>query len=286
MAVFKRIWRLQIQINDTIKTYKELNYDDTSLKIEFDITNGMCGAFANGNITIYNLNIDDMQYLASSVSPFGKFKRNKISLEVGYLGNLGLLVSGNIIEVDCDFNGGDTRATLKVIGGIANNLSKNSIKTSLKGNIEFKNICNECATKNKMQLFYDKNIANRFINDFSFLGTPFQLIEKLRSYFDDLHIFINETGEILNVLLKENGEIVNTQELSYETGLVGRIKPTMLGCNATSILNINLKAGRHIKLKNKVLKDYDGIYIINEIKHRGSNSGDGWFSDLVLRRVK
>lgn len=286
MALFKRIWRLQIQINDVIKTYQELDYNDSSLRIDFDVTNGMFGAFASGNITIYNLNLNDMQYLATSVSPFGKFKRNRVSLEVGYYGNLGLILSGNIIEVDADFTSSDTRITLKVTGGIGNNLSNNSIQTSLKGNVEFKNICKECASKNGLTLFYDNKITNRFLSDFSFLGSPFQMIEKLRTYFDDLSIFISENGKILNVLLKENGEIVNTQELSYKTGLIGRIKPTMLGCDATSFLNINLKAGRHIKLVNEKLKDYDGIYIINELKHRGSNFGDAWNTDLVMRRVK
>uniref|UniRef100_UPI0022426018 hypothetical protein n=1 Tax=Campylobacter jejuni TaxID=197 RepID=UPI0022426018 len=114
MAVFKRAWRLQIQIGDKIKTYQELNYDDTSLKIEFDVTNGIYGAFASGNITIYNLNLDDMQYLASCTNPYGRFKRNKISLEAGYVNSLGVILSGNIIEADADFTSPDNRITFKI----------------------------------------------------------------------------------------------------------------------------------------------------------------------------
>ena len=54
MAVFKRLWQLQIEINGNIKTFKELNWNEESLKIEFNVKNGIGGAFSNGDITIYN----------------------------------------------------------------------------------------------------------------------------------------------------------------------------------------------------------------------------------------
>lgn len=286
MAVFKRAWRLQIQIGDKIKTYQEINYDDTSLKIEFDITNGIYGAFASGHVTIYNLNLDDMQYLASCVNPYGKFKSNKITLEAGYINLLGVILSGNIIEAEADFTSPDNRITFKITGSIGNNLKNNSIQTSLNGSVDFKTICNECAKKNGLNLKYDSNIAKRFLQDFSFLGSPFQMIEQLRSYFDDLNIFIDETSSLLNVLLKEGGEEINTQVLSKDTGLIGKPKPTMLGVNVITFLNINLKAGGLVKLKNQKLTQFDGIYRIQELKHRGSNMTDDWVSELTMQRVK
>lgn len=286
MAVFKRAWRLQIEIGDKIKTYQELSYDDTSLKIEFDITNGIYGAFASGHITIYNLDLDDMQYLANCVNPYGKFKRNKISLEAGYVGLLGVIISGNIIEAEADFTSPDNRITFKITGGIGNNLTNNSVQTSLNGSVDFKTICNECAKKNGLKLKYDKNIAKRFLQDFSFLGSPFQMIEQLRNYFNDLNIFIDETSSLLNVLLKEGGEEINKQVLSKDTGLIGKPKPTMLGVNVTTFLNINLKAGGLIELKNEKLTQFNGVYRIQELKHRGSNMTDDWFSDLTMQRVK
>lgn len=285
MAQFKRAWRLSVQIGDVVKTYYETAYSDTSLKIEFDVTNGIYGAFASGNITIHNLNIDDMQYLASCVSPYGRFKRNKISLEAGYVNGLGLILSGNIIEADADFTGPDLRITFKVTGSISNNLLKNSVQTSLNGQSEFKTICEECAKQNGLILKYDSKIGTRYIQDFSFLGSPFQMIERLRQYYSDLNIFIDETGSLLNVLLTDNGEVINTQELSNLTGLLGKPKPTMMGVNVVSMLNINLRAGGHVKLKNERLKQFDGVYRIQELKHRGSNMSDEWITELTLRRT-
>ena len=65
MAVFKRLWQLQIEINGNIKIFKELNWNEESLKIEFNVKNGIGGAFSNGDITIYNLNQNDMQFLST-----------------------------------------------------------------------------------------------------------------------------------------------------------------------------------------------------------------------------
>ena len=88
MAIYKRAWRLSIQINNIVKTFQELDYGDQSLKIEFEVSNAVYGGFASGNITIYNLAQSDMEFLSSSVSPYGNFKRNKVSLECGYVENI------------------------------------------------------------------------------------------------------------------------------------------------------------------------------------------------------
>lgn len=284
MAIYKRAWRLSIQINNTIKTFQELDYQDQSLKIDFEVNNAVYGSFANGNITIYNLAQSDMEFLASCVSPYGNFKRNKVSLECGYVGNIALILAGNIIGVECDFTSVDNKITLQVEGGIQNNLLNNNIETSLKGKVDFQAICAECAKHNDLILKYDKNITKRNLNDYSFLGSPFQMIENIKKYFSDLNIFIDETGKVLNVLLTEKGEKINEQELSSDTGLIGKPKPTLQGCNVLSMLNVNFKAGGFVKLKNESLKSLNGVYRITELKHKGSNYGELWISELILFR--
>lgn len=282
MAIYKRAWRLRLQVEDSVKTYQELNYQNSSLKIDFEVVNNVYGAFSNASITISGLNQDDLQYLASSTNPYGKFKRNRVSLEAGYVGEVGLIISGNIIETDVDFTSPDKAVTLKIMGGVQNNLLNNSVQSSLSGVVDFRRICDECAAKNNLKLRYDNKISKRNLTDFSFLGTPYQFIERIREYFEDLNIFINETDNTLNVLLKQGGEIINEQTLSNLTGLVGRPKPTMLGVNVRSLLNINLRVGEFIKLQNEELKAFDGVYRINELKHRGGNLSPEWVTDLSL----
>lgn len=286
MAVFKRVWRLQIEINGNIKTFQELDFNQKSLKIDFNIKNGIGGAFSNGDITIYNLNQNDMQFLSTCYNySNGNFKKNKISLEAGYRDNFGVLINGNINEADANFESVDKSINLKITGGIQNNLTNNSIQTSLNGNIDFKIICEECAKKNGLSIDYGKDIGKRVITDFSFLGSPYQYIEKLREFFKDLDIFIDNIGASLKVQ-KKNSNSINRKVLSRETGLIGKPKPTWIGCNVKSLLNPSLKAGGYIDLKNEVLKDFDGRYRINEINHKGSNMGDLWESELILQRSK
>ena len=285
--VFRRAFRLSIEIDGKLKTYQELTNTDESLKVDFNITNCVYGVFAQGNITIYNLGFDDMQYLATSYNPASRrFKRNKIILEAGYNDNVSNIINGNIIEVDADFNSVDASINLRVQGAIANNLANNNVKTSLNGDVDFRAVCNECAKNNGLTLHYDSKIKPRTLTDFSYNGTPYQMIERLRKYYPDTNIFLGEDGQTLNVLLKEGGENFNQQELSKDTGLKGRPKPTMLGCVARSVLNTNFKAGGYVKLKNSNLENFDGVYRITELKHIGSNRGEAWDTELTLQRAR
>lgn len=287
MEIFKRSFRIKIQIGDTLKVYQELGFTDQSLKIEFDITMGVSGSAANGNITIYGLNSKDMEYLAGCYNPSrGIFKKNFISLEVGYIDKLGLILKGNILDIDSNFNVLGNSVTLRVMAGVGNNLANNNISTSLANKVDFRTICGECAKNNGMTLKYDKNLPNRTITDYSFNGTPFQQIENIRKYFPDTDIFIDGIKNVLNVLKKENGEVINKSELSNKTGLIGKPKPTAQGLQVNSLLNTNFYAGGIVSLKNETLKSFDGNYRIWEVKHYGSNYESTWFSQLILQKSK
>lgn len=286
MASFKRVWRLKVEINGNVKTFQELNWGEDSLKIDFNIKNGINGAFSSGDITIYNLNSNDMQFLSTCYNfNNGNFKKNKITLEAGYPDNFALLISGNINEADANFESVDKSISLRITGGIQNNLENNSIQTSLSGEVDFESICRECATKNNLKLDFDRNITKRALFDFSFLGSPYQYIEKIRELFSDINIFIDSTANSLKVMLKD-GNPINKQVLSNKTGLIGKPKPTWIGCNVKTLLNPSLNAGGYIELKNEVLSVFDGVYRINEINHRGTNIGDIWESELILQRQK
>ena len=53
--VFRRAFRLSIEIDGKLKTYQELTNTAESLKVDFNITNCAYGVFAQGNITISHL---------------------------------------------------------------------------------------------------------------------------------------------------------------------------------------------------------------------------------------
>lgn len=284
---FKRSFRLKVQIGSTLKTYQEINFTDQSLKIEFDITMGVAGACANGTISIFGLTDKDMEYLCSCYNPTrGVFKPNFVSLEVGYLDKMGLILRGNILEIDPNFNVQGNSVSLKVMAGAGNNLANNNISTSLANKVDFKTVCADCAKNNGMSLKFDNNLPKRFLTDYSFNGTPFQQIEGLRKYYDDVDIFVDGLKDVLNVLKKEGGEVINKTELSNKTGLIGKPRPTTQGLEVISLLNTNFYSGGTVKLKNDKLTSFDGTYRIFEVKHFGSNYVESWFSKLILTKSR
>lgn len=284
MAIFKRFWELSVQINGNMKTYFEKSFDDNSLKIDFNIKNACGGGFANGDITITNLSNQDMEFLASCYSlKNGNLKSNKISLSAGYENNFGVICNGNFSEVNADFESVDKTINFKVVGKIENNMQNNSIQTSKEGVTNFKDICLECATKNDLGLNFDDSLNSRKLRDFSFLGSPFQYIEKIRSLYNDVFVYIDDTANQMRVEKKDKKPI-NTNVLSSKTGLLGKPKPTYLGCVVRSLLNPSLKAGGCIQLENYNLKSFNAQYRIQELTHRGSNKGDLWETELVLQR--
>ena len=84
------------------------------------------------------------------------------------------------------------------------------------------------------------------------MGTPFQQIENLRTFFDDIDIFVDGLKNVLNVLIKGNGDTINKVELSnLRLGLIGRPKAVSTGLQVTSFLNTNFYAG--LRLNSKII---------------------------------
>ena len=285
MAIFKRSWRLKIEVENVIKEFKELENTDTSLKIDFDATS-KTSKWAEGNITIQNLNKDDLQYLASCarISGGATFKHNKVSLEAGYGGDLAVILCGNISQVDIDFTSADRKCTLKVSGNFAQNALKNSVGISMDGDIDFKEICKEASALMKVKLVYDSNIKPILQKGYSFLGTPMRLLDDLRQSFKDYYLILSADGNTLSVKPKENATILKKDIISEDTGMIGMPKPTQYGLTITSLLNSALKAGDFVEVQSKKITAFNGTYFIYELKHKGSNMNNEWISTLDLRK--
>ena len=285
MAIFKRSWRLKIEVENVIKEFKEFENTDTSLKIDFDATS-KTSKWAEGNISIQNLNKDDLQYLASCarISGGATFKHNKVSLEAGYGGDLAVILCGNISQVDVDFTSADRKCTLKVSGNFAQNALKNSVGISMDGDIDFREICKEASALMKVKLVYDSNIKPILQKGYSFLGTPMRLLDDLRQSFKDYYLILSADGNTLSVKPKENATILKKDVISEDTGMIGMPKPTQYGLTITSLLNSALKAGDFVEVQSKKITAFNGTYFIYELKHKGSNMNNEWISTLDLRK--
>lgn len=283
MGIFRRSWRVTIELADKYKQFSELATRDMSLKIDFDAVNRI-GGYSEGHITLQNLKRDDINYLATSAT-YPMSKKNAVKLEAGYNGDLSVVLNGQIYQVEADFTSPDNKISLTVQGGLGQNFINTGKAISLKGDIDLKDVCKELSTLESMQLHYDENIKPIAQKGFSFVGTPMQLLNQLRNSFKDLYFYIGADAKVLYVKPKENPAKNKVNTLSEDSGLQGTPKPTQFGIMAISILNPALKAGEWVNIKSQRVSQYNGDWFIREIKHKGGNQGNEWVSVLDLSKA-
>lgn len=281
MPIFNRAYRLTLQIDKVLKTYQELNVGEQSLKIDFEVDMSAGGTFSKGNLTITGLNQNDIAFLATNFTKEGAFKDSKVELEVGYKDNISLILSGNISKSEANFTSPDQSLRLEVTSAFQSGGAY--VSNSLSKNATFKDICNLVALNNKLTLKYDNTIPNKVIGDYSYKGTPYQQIQKLREYMpNDVNITIkNNTLEVINAIKQGSISFI----ISSDTGMIGTPSPTNIGCIVKTLLNPNIQVNDFVELKSAKIKQLNGDYRVIELKHRGSNRGDLYETLLTLRNV-
>ena len=280
MALFKRAWRLSVQIGETMKTYQELNSIDESLKINFSAKSSLEGEFSEGDITISGLKISDTAFLGTNYdAETGELRESVLKLEVGYPNAISEILQGTITEATPNFNSPNNEINLKIKSGAFNNIDF-SVCDSYNGGQNFKSLCEKVAQNNKVALDFKTN-ENPIIYDYSFVGTPFQQIENLRKY-----VKSNITLQNAKLCVYSAEQSSNTKiNIDYTNGLIGSPKPNPLGCEIECLLNPALQVGQFVGLKTQKIPQLDGDYRIIELVHSGSNRGSDWKSKLTLTKA-
>lgn len=283
MALFKRCWRLKIQINDIVKVYQELTGDECSLKIDFNVDVSFNGNFSNGEITITGLTQRDIAFLATNYElGAARLKSSLVSLEVGYGDNISLILNGNIHESIPDFNNPDQSIRLKVMSGIENNIKLADATLSLE-NATFKDLCQAVAKNNDVSLDFDKSVVDKVIGDYSFQGSPFQQIQELRNLNPDIYVTLN--NNTLKVTSINESKAVKIK-INNQTGLIGTPIPSATGCEVTCLLNPSITINDFIEIESIKIPQLNSDYRIIALKHIGSNRGDNWLTILTLQKAK
>lgn len=280
MALFKRNWKLSIQIKDVTKTYQELTHADSSLKIDFETNTAIKSINNGGQITITGLKNQDIAFLSTNFKN-GILVPNLVSLEAGYSNELGLILNGNIVGIEPDFTNPDTILKLDIMNGIINNLTNNYIVDSIKGTLTFKDLCARVAKNNNLTLKYDDSILNKTIEDYVFSGTPMLQLKELQEYNQDVYISIDKKHLVVsNIKTNKTTKII----LNSKNGLIGTPKPTNLGCEVTTLLRPSLLVADIITLESIKLPQLNGDYRIIQLSHKGSSRGQAWYSNMILGR--
>lgn len=281
MVLFKRTWRLNININGINKTYQELDISDTSLKIEFETHNAIKSLNSGGQLNIVGLTNRDISFLSTNFKN-GVLVPSLITLEAGYANELALILNGNIVSIEPDFTNPDTSLKIEIMTGINNNLANNYIIDSIKGITTFRDLCIRIAKNNDLTLKYDDTILNKIIEDYAFNGTPLQQIKQLQDLNTNANISIDKKHLLVtNKTNNNNTKII----INSNNGLIGTPKPTAIGCEITTLLRPSLLLSDIITLESVKLPQLNGDYSIIQISHKGTNKGDAWYSNLLLSRA-
>lgn len=293
MAFIKRSYRLRVEVEKNYKVFQELRGDELGLKMEFSAINSVNSAqFCEGEVRIQNLARDDMYYLAScaQIAPNGEgvYRKNSVQLEVGYNGELAVVLAGNVIQVDADFASTDRMVNLKVMAAEGNNLLNPRIEISLPSAQKVQTIAQKVAEANGLSLSWDSAIEARSMRDFSFIGTPMQALAEFRREFADfLLVWIAEDGKTLKCapLAPKTKGAQSMVVLNEKGGMVGAPTPNQYGIVINTLLNPAIKAGAFVRVESSVVSQYNGTYFVMDCKHHGSTQSASWLTTAQLRKV-
>lgn len=281
MALFKRNWRLSIEIDGINKIYQELNTNDTSLKIEFETNNAIKSLNSGGQINITGLTNRDISFLSTNFKN-GVLAPSLVILEAGYSNELAIILYGNIVSIEPDFTNPDASLKMEIMAGVNNNLKNNFVIDSIKGKATFRDLCVRIAKNNNLTLRYDNTIINKTIEDYAFSGTPLQQLKELQDFNSNVDISIDKKHLIVSNKKSSN---ITKIVINSKNGLIGNPQPTAIGCRITTLLRPALLLSDIIRLETLKLPQLNGDYKIIELSHKGSNRGESWYSNLLLGRT-
>lgn len=246
------------------------------------------GIPAEAYIDVYNLNRDDLQFLTTSAATWLS-KRSLIQLYAGYDDDVRMLFSGQIMDAPPDGNP-DINLRIKGISGPewmtqTINMQKSTVKIV--------DLINAAADAMKYPvnmpdwLKQGNEWLNRQIDDFSFTGTPFDLLKTIQEMCGGFNL----DGRGFNLSAYNDNIYVwgtapqtdNAQEkllVSSDTGMIGYPHATGVGVNIKTLLNPNVKCGDMITLKSKRVPIVNGDYYITAITHEGELRADEWYTTL------
>lgn len=244
------------------------------------------GIPAEAYIDIYNLNREDLQRLTTSVANWLK-KQTLIELRAGYDNDVKTLFKGMIMDATPEGNP-DISLHIKGLSGIewmseVIRVNKNNI--TIKGLLQTAsdamgyplNISEKISSNNKW--------LNRVIDNFSFTGSPFELLAQIQAMVggyaqDENSIIITcYNGEIFVWALKEDKSAPKLV-VSAKTGMIGYPKLTATGVNVKMLLNPSIKVGDSIYLQSERVPLSNGNYFVTSILHQGELRGNEFYTTL------
>ena len=261
------------------------------VNIRFNIkTFSQIGIPATADITIWNLNRKDTQYLSTSASTWLQ-KQNLISLYAGYDDNVKLLASGQIMEAIPTGNP-DIALHIKVLSGakwLGENMSFSKDQCTISDLLD--DINRKTGWKINTTDIAKKNPWwNKQLQNFSFTGSPYDLLAQIQEMtggfsldknglnfatgFDEVYTWGVDANNGKDILL-----------VNKNTGMIDYPQPTTAGVIVKTLLNPSVHSGQIISLTSERSSFVNGLYCVSSVEHTGELRANDWYTTLNCARV-
>lgn len=250
------------------------------INLQFSVTKSMGAVMNEADITIYNLAMEDIEYLTTFTSQWIAYsKRKRLRIFAGYKDTgVGLIFDGDIIEA-LPSSPPDIALKCKARSGAYGNCTM--ISQSITDAISVKDLLKQAEQWTGLTV-KDTSTTTRKVNGFYYTGSVTQLIGQLNDIPD---IIAYEDDGSLCVVDRKNVDIgTQTRLLNKESGLIGVPQPDAIGIKATMLLDPSIKIGQRIKIESSLIPACNGVYTIYELKHHGELRGSDFCTDITARR--
>lgn len=244
------------------------------------------------NLTVYNLSREDLEFLSTSAATWLK-KKNLMQLYAGYDDDVRLLASGQIMEAVPQGNP-DVGLEIRMINGVKWWGENFNVQ---KSDVKIMDLIDEVGSKMGWTVNVSDNLRNNnemlntVIPEYSFTGSPFQMLEQLQQKvggfsMDEKGVNITTCNdEIFVWSVGEGANGMPIMLINKNTGMVGYPHPTAAGVSVKILLDPNVRTGQLVRVESDRVSFINGDYYITTIQHDGELRGNSWYTTLNCSRA-
>lgn len=251
------------------------------LNVRFSVRQ-MCYAFGSqAQISIFNLSMQDVNYLTLFSPFFSSKKRNTVKISAGYDNNIVPIFEGDVWQALPTKHGADIVLNIKAVKGLfgGRQIVSKVIKNKAK-RIPVREVCKQTASWLKLPLNYLAT-SNKVLDTFVMTGNVTEAIKKINSIGD---VVAFEEDNQLKVIDVKNPKGTGTRVISEETGMIGIPAIDHFGATIKIFMDNTVKLGDKIQLKSKLIPSANGDYYVYCITHDGALREQQFYSTLKCRR--
>jgi hypothetical protein len=262
-----------------------------NISFSMQITSGM-GMAGNANITVYNLNREDMGFLSTCAA---KWEQQKALIQL-YAGYSYDPEDNREDDIKCIFSGwvftarpeGYPDLALKItcqtgVDWTKYILNVNKDNVTIMDLIDYTSSVTDYPVNMNDKLRKTNRILNKRLDNFSYSGSSWGLMQKIQEMIGS-DFTANKDGVMLStyndqtfVYSPDSGLTSgNTLLISKDTGMIGVPHPVSGGVEVTMVLNTKINIGDKVRVVSERMPIINGDYFVVMFNHTGELRGKTW----------